>query len=290
MGFSFLFPPVCISVCISLLKNKKTDLDLITHTISGMAAGTFLAGFSNKSLRKKTGIILFSGLGGAIPDIDVISHWSKFDGTFGKLFHLPTTGKIIYSEKFWYSHHGFMHSLVAAITLTLIIAALFYFLTRKKKKQTPALNGFLPAYGLFFCGFFTGYIIHLLQDMITPGGPWGGIRFFFPSQTYVGGTGDIWWWNNYDLFLIVLAVLVINLTLLLMSHFIKKSIFKKISLVLLLAGCAFFVVHVKTRDFNFNGKPYTVCEEKSKTIQKKLLSKELYDGMSRFDDFVRFSF
>jgi hypothetical protein len=66
-------------------------------------------------------VIGFSGLGGALPDFDAISLWSGFDKTFGKLFNLSNSGEVIYFSKFWYSHHGFLHSILASVILAFCI-------------------------------------------------------------------------------------------------------------------------------------------------------------------------
>lgn len=96
-------------------------MDILTHIFSGVAAGTAVSSFSRKGFGNKLAIISLAGFGGALPDFDVISLWSKFDGTIGALFRLKHTGQEIYSSRFWYSHHGFFHSLSAGILFTLII-------------------------------------------------------------------------------------------------------------------------------------------------------------------------
>ena len=53
---------------------------------------------------------------------------------------------------------------------------------------------------------------------------WNGVNFFWPSKYYIGGTGDIWWWNNYDIFLIVLSVVLTNTVILLSAPLIGKKI------------------------------------------------------------------
>lgn len=260
-------------------------MDILTHTLSGIAVGTCLAIYAKSGWKEKTGILFFSGMGGAIPDIDAISLWSKFDGTIGSWLNLSQPGSKIYSGTLWYSHHGFMYSLFAAMCFTVIIGFIFYLSSRKKTSFTQSFQ----KNKLILSGFILGYLIHLLQDMVTPGGPWKGIRFFFPDKEYIGGTGDVWWWNNYDIFLIVITVLCINILLLFLSGFIKKHL-AKIALCVFALGFIAAIIQIKTRDFNFNGKSYTVCEEKSKKIQKELLGTKLYERMERFDNSIKLSF
>ncbi len=167
-------------------------MDIFTHTISGLAAGTVASSFSAKRPASRFGIISLSGFAGAFPDIDAISLWSRFDSTFGELFHLQYTGKDVYSAKLWYSHHGFFHSLVAAILFAALIGLVCY-LTRNKFKELKGGN-LLKSYQsncLLLIGFVAGYTIHLLEDMPTPASSWGGVNFLWPTEFYIGGTGQI---------------------------------------------------------------------------------------------------
>ncbi|MBC7485616.1 MAG: metal-dependent hydrolase [Cytophagaceae bacterium] len=93
-------------------------MDIITHGLSGVAVGKVAASFTGKGVKNKMTIVLLSGLAAILPDFDALSLWSKFDATIGKLFNLQHSGKGIYFSKFWYSHHGFLHSLVAASLAT----------------------------------------------------------------------------------------------------------------------------------------------------------------------------
>ncbi len=99
-------------------------MDILSHSLSGVAFGTVIASFTDKGFKRKAGVVLLSGFGGALPDIDAISLWSKFDTTIGHFFGLAHSGNEIYFSKFWYSHHGAMHSLLVAGIVTLIIGIL----------------------------------------------------------------------------------------------------------------------------------------------------------------------
>lgn len=258
-------------------------MDILTHTLSGIAVGTVLASRSSGNWRSKSSILLFSGLGGALPDVDAVSMWSRFDAIFGRLFSLEHSGKVIYSAKLWYSHHSFMHSLLAVILFTFLIGCLFW-LFSKREKNTSFPNVFRNKQ-LLLAGFGLGYVIHLLQDMITPRGSWGGVRLFFPSAAYIGGTGDIWWWNNYNLFLVVSIVLFINLFLLLIF---RKNISRgfKCTVSVFLIGCVCFGWQMKSINYNFNGKKYAECEQKSKEIQKDILGDDTYRLMEKLDNLL----
>lgn len=139
-------------------------MDIISHTFTGVAIGTVVAAVSNLSGRKKGWIILLGIIGGAIPDFDAISLWSKFDSTIGSVF--------------------------AALFL-LFIAFLGIAMIRREYSFN-AFKRRIIKYRYGCSSFLLGYLFHLLEDMPTPSGPWGGVNLFFPSNTYIGGYGKIW--------------------------------------------------------------------------------------------------
>jgi len=106
-------------------KNKEGErsikMDIVTHTVTGALVGSCLAGSAGKGWKEKTGIIIAGTLGGMLPDVDAVSMWSRFDRTLGSWFGLEQPGRVIYSGKWWYSHHGFMHSLLAACLFSLLL-------------------------------------------------------------------------------------------------------------------------------------------------------------------------
>ncbi len=253
-------------------------MDILTHTASGLAIGTVIASVAPKGLWTRAKLIFVSGFGAALPDIDAISLWSKFDPTIGSFLGLEHSGRVIYSEKFWYSHHAFMHSATAALLIVLggvLLSSLF----RKTRPSKIAL--------LSYAGFFLGFLIHLWEDMPTPAGNWGGVNLFFPSETYVGGWGKIWWWNNYDLFLIALAVFLLNVIFLLCSSIAKTKIFKPV-LGAFFIGFCLLAYQVNSREFDFNysrkSSKYQAFEQKSKEIQQSILGQKIYSWMESFDN------
>lgn len=269
-------------------------MNILTHTLSGVAVGTVVASFSKSGFANKTKIILFSGFAGALPDIDAISLWSQFDSTIGEFFHLSTKGKDIYSAKFWYSHHGFMHSLFAGMLFAFFASLANYIIDIIFKKQKNFnLISSINDNKLIPIGFFLGFIIHLIEDMPTPASSWGGVNFFWPSRSYIGGTGDIWWWNNYDIFLIVLCVIVLNLFFMIISKFVSFSL-KKATIIVFLLGFSSIFYQIKTRDFDFAYlgylKNFQEYESKSKELQRDILGKKLYAIMEKFDNKLRIYF
>ncbi len=265
-------------------------MDIITHTLSGMAAGSVFAGISEQNNRKKAGIIALSGFAGAFPDIDAISLWSHFNGTIGHFFHLPLSGKDIYSAKLWYSHHGFFHSLIAAVLFSILVSYLIPWLW--KRKDTNSQNLFSQQKWMFL-SLFCAYTIHLLEDMPTPAASWGGVRFFWPFSIYIGGGGQIWWWNNYDIFLLVLAVLCINLTILFLPS-LKKIQTKRWVSVTFVLGLALILTQIFTRNYDFsyegNCKNYSEMESQSQQIQQETLGTPLHQLMLKTDRCLKVAF
>ena len=164
-------------------------MDLLTHISAGLAIGTCIAVGTKSSALKKTGIILAGALGGALPDIDAISLWSKFDSTFGRFFGLQHSGRFIYSGKLWYSHHGFMHSLVASLIFGFLLLLFIYFIrSRFRGISFSSFGQSVKNNRRLLFGFLGGYLAHLLCDMPTPAASWGGVRLFYPFTGYIGGT------------------------------------------------------------------------------------------------------
>ena len=245
-------------------------MDIITHTLSAVSVGTLLATYKCCNWKQKVSVIFASAIGGIVPDGDVVSLWSGFDSTLGEFFSLSSTGKEIYSDTLWYSHHGFMHSLCAIAIFTGIFALVIKCLWNDKTSLWIAW------------AFAAGYFTHLLGDMITPGGPWGGIRLFFPFSVYVGGTGSIWWWNNYDIFLCTLFMATLGVCF----NFIGKNMGKKIMLPLFIIMTIAIVGLVSTKTSNFNRGNYADNEKKSNEIQKELLPSPIYNAVKTFDNHI----
>lgn len=261
-------------------------MDLLTHIAAGAAVGTTIAVCVKGKAGKKAAVVCAGALGGALPDIDAISLWSKFDATFGRLFGLSHAGKEIYSAKFWYSHHAFMHSLAACVLLALILLVVIFIVRKGFKNLSWAGLKLFSGRNIAVAGAFaSGYIAHLICDMPTPASSWGGVNILFPLEPYIGGWGKIWWWNNYDIFLIISAVIAANLLILALSGLLKRRS-KQLSCVLLAAAVVIIIVQVNSRGFDFNSHTYQQCETKSKEIQKKILGEKLYKRMEKLDNAV----
>lgn len=265
-------------------------MDILTHIISGTAAGTAIAAFTPKSRKYRIATVAFGSFGGLFPDLDVISMWSGFDSTFGRLFNLQHTGREIFNAQFWYSHHGFLHSLAGSFIIAMLIGISLYLLLDKgfKEFSIKSFTTSLIKRKEWFLAFIAGFIIHSIEDMPTPSGGWEGVNFWWPMKSYTGGTGEIWWWNNYDIFLIVSGITAINLFLL---FFTKRIILKRLTLLIFVAGMGLAVYQVKTRGFDCNKyKRRGVCERMSKQKQKEILGSHLFFLMEKFDKLVPVAF
>jgi inner membrane protein len=262
-------------------------MDILSHAFTGLAVGTVVASLGKLRRTKKIVIMAFGFLGGALPDIDAISLWSKFDLTIGSWLNLSHSGKYIYSAKLWYSHHAALHSVLAALLFALL-PSFIKLISKPSNFKAHLMHSWKPQ-----LAFVLGYLFHLLEDMPTPASSWGGVRLFFPSTEYLGGYGRIWWWNNYDLFLIIMLVILLNL-------FLHAVLFKRVRVLMcscalvFVMGLSLFLYQIKTRtiDFSYSGltNNYAEMETQSKEIQKTILGKRLYTFMEALDQKIPFYF
>ena len=267
-------------------------MDIVTHTLSGVAIGSVLINQSYKGICSKTAILFFGAFGASVPDVDVVSMWSGFDSTFGKWLSLNLTGKEIYSAKLWYSHHAFFHSVLSALVFTMLIGAIFLLVQKYVlAKNDLSVREYIRDRGFILLSFFLGYVIHLFEDMLTPSSSWGGVAFLWPSAKYVGGWGNIWWWNNYDVFLIVCGVIALNFILSLLRF--KKQLKKNLAVFVLVAGIFTASFQVKSRGSNYNYSKtmrYQRLEEISLERQKEILGEDLFYFMQEIDRLMPVSF
>tara|TARA_B110000459_G_scaffold172091_1_gene193273 strand:+ start:1986 stop:2786 length:801 start_codon:yes stop_codon:yes gene_type:complete len=266
-------------------------MDIISHTFSGLAVGAALMPFSKKGLKSKLTILLLSGFAGFLPDVDAISYWSGFDSTFGNWFNLDFSGVKIYHDKRWFSHHGLFHSLLMAFILCGVIFLVSYLFHLKKMKQIVWREEMLVSISVF-----VAFNAHLLEDMITPEFVWDGVAYLFPSDDYWGGTGEIWWWNNYDLFLIIFLTFVLNV-LASVTFKVFSLKWKWTGVGVFCIGAFLFIYQLKTRPVNFQYKGYSehhevwqTNERLSKAIQRQILGNDLYEFMEKIDNEIPFWF
>jgi inner membrane protein len=261
-------------------------MDIFTHTLSGMAAATAVAAISGRSLKDRFLMICCGAAGAMLPDLDAVTHWPDFDAVIGKTLDLSRTGRNIYYGHNWYSHHNFMHSLAAAAIFTLAGALLGYLYCRRYSGGRSA-SDFIRSTSGFLLSFFFGYLMHLLGDLPTPDAAWNGIRLFWPLSPFVGGFGYIWWWNNYDIFLIFLAGGTLNAALIVVNRFLKKRLLRPVpALIFLCMICAaLFQITHRPASFTSAGNPtgHADKEHQSLAIQNDILGERLYGIMNAMD-------
>ncbi len=260
-------------------------MDLLTHIASGIAAATVVTTWSGNFLGGKSWKIwLFGALGGAFPDVDAISMWSRFDSTFGQLFGLSHSGRVIYGEKFWYSHHAFFHSLAAVILITLFLFLLNYIFHRLQNKMDLSVTKYVRGNSLLIIAFMSGYLLHLAGDLSTPASVWGGINLFWPGTMYIGGSGKIWWWNNYDIFLLLILCIFAN-SLIFLSF--KPKIKRMLTLCIAFVTFILVIVQINTRQYDYaykgNTTHYTEMEQHSKEEQERILGISIYRCLEWID-------
>lgn len=265
-------------------------MDILSHTLSGIATSTMFLPFSRGFNIRIWKLMVCGAFGGAFPDIDAISLWSKFDNTIGKLLHLTHNGNDIYFSKYWYSHHGFFHSITGLILLVILVRMIFFLINKFRGISIQYLSRQFSAGAVVF---LLAGLLHLLEDMITPHCVWGGVRLFWPLKNYYGGTGQIWWWNNYDLFLIIFITGILNIGL---SIFYRpnRNFSKYLPILVMCLACLLFVRQINVRRFEYNYRGfnvnYNLLEQKSIEEQQKILGKNLFSLMYGIDSRIPFYF
>ncbi len=268
-------------------------MDIMTHTLSGVALSTMVAAIAKRRLRE-TGLLIFcGGLGGAFADIDAISLWSGFDATIGKFLDLAHTGRDIYFSNYFYSHHNFTHSFVGAVAFSLLSGLCFLlaaFMCSEGVGRTSLIK-FSPLCGL---SFFCGYVMHLLGDLPTPSCVWHGIKLFWPLPASIGGTGHLWWWNNYDIFLLVLFCCAANIGLIILYRFVQKPFIPYLPVIIFISVSALVFYQIVQRPAHFAYEGYTPYhvqyERQSLEIQKQILGQPLYGMMVNLDRKLKINF
>lgn len=272
-------------------------MDIITHTISGLTAATIVAPFSRNSLVKKGLILCCGAAGGLLPDIDTISLWSGFDKTIGEIFQLPAKGQDIYFGNYWYSHHSFFHSIVCGL---LFASLLFLFvsgwsLSREMMSRDVSIDRsiYKKISTKRLCGltFFLGYLAHIAGDLPTPAHVWGGVKLLWPLPFSIGGTGQIWWWNNYDIFLLIFGCCLLAVMAVVLSHFRPKQQYIKclpLIVVVITLTLVFYQINHRSGSFYYTGhtRNFRQYEQQSIDIQKDILGKKCYGIMRRFDQAI----
>ncbi len=264
-------------------------MDILTHTLSGVAVAGAVAALSNKPLSKKAVLLCCGAMGAILPDIDTITLWSRFDAVIGTCLDMPAHGSSIYFGNYWYSHHNWTHSLAAG-ALGILMIGLIAYIGRCFFAKTSSLSSFARTQAGYLLVFFLGYSMHLLGDLPTPGHTWRGIKLFWPMVVPVGGTGHLWWWNNYDIFILFAVCCLTTLVLLMWGHIRKKPILRYLPSIVLAVTMMLTLYQVHQRPVRFNDTGYAENERQSLNIQNQILGEPLYKIMVAVDQRLRFNF
>jgi membrane-bound metal-dependent hydrolase YbcI (DUF457 family) len=172
------------------------------HALCGALAGTLAACTAPGPLRGRGPWVFWTTAGALAPDLDAVS----------LLF-----SHAIYFGDAWYSHRQFLHSILGCAFLAVLLPSLASF-----ARRTGSLARLAPHRGLKSAraptaretsgkvaarAVFAGGLLHLLGDLPTPPGPWGGLPIFFPLGMRAGGWSRIGWINAALVYLLSAAAL-----------------------------------------------------------------------------------
>ena len=254
-------------------------MDILTHTLSGVAVATCVASLMPTATGRWR-LLLLGAVAGACPDLDALSLWSGFDRSIGAYFGLAKGG-VIYTGKWWYSHHAFLHSVAASLLLAGLWTLGRYGVNQLRQRHPPK-----QAYGLALLTFVLAYWAHLAGDLPTPDAYWGGVALFWPSTDYVGGTGHIWWWHNYDVFLLILLCVVFNIMALACAKWLKQATPKlTCGMFVLTLGLVLYQINTRQYDYAYSGNTpnYALMDEQARLEQQRILGPRLYGYMRAFE-------
>jgi hypothetical protein len=258
-------------------------MDVVTQILGGLCVATGVAGMCRCRPAQRVKIILAGGIGGAIPDLDTMTIWPGFDQTIGEWLHLSAPGADFYFGQAWYSHQGFFHSLLGMVLITLLLWRGISYVYARHLRKAPSVSSAFLYLRPYFIAFGLGFGLHLLGDLFTPAGPWGGIRLFYPLDTFVGGWGKVWWWNNYDIGLIFILGMLMNLISLFFLPML--SVAGRYTPIVVFVCSLFLIGHqLNRRTFDYNRPGYMNREEASLTFQQQYLPSGLYHMMRTVDD------
>lgn len=258
-------------------------MDLVINLLIGVLSGTAVAAYNMSRPAQLWKLIIIGIIGAWFPSIDEITLWSSFDAVVGTALGLTSSGTEIYFGKFWYSHQAFFHSIFSVILFSVLLALAagwFYRYILKGASTYARATRYCSIYAIVFG---LAYLLHLGGDLVAPGGPWGGIRLFFPFEVYIGGWGFTWWWNNYDLALILLVCSILNIAFIYIIPPLRKGMRQLPGGILILA-VLLIGVQLGKRDFDFNRPGYSVREHASKEIQRHMLGESLFSAMEEVDE------
>jgi len=191
-------------------------------------------------------------IGSLLPDLDGISVFFAHN--------------VYYGSK-WFSHRGALHTPLGILPLLILIV---YGTPTETGGQDPprdergALLGFL----------YLGSLLHMVEDMMTPPGPWAGLMMLWPlSQRRAGGFARIFWVNEYLIAVLSVAALLSLALLLLMKRtpMPLRKVVAGLMILTSLGGLAETARFISVSEFK-NPSQW-------KTYQQDLLGESLYNSI-----------
>jgi hypothetical protein len=230
-------------------------MHLISHIGSAVVVTATIAPFINVTKRHNIfKLILLASVGVAAPDIDAIS----------VLFN----HSIFYSN-YWYSHHGALHSLFGVLPVTLLFA-FFAVVLERKSTQYSSYKTLI----FYFSVIYSGNVLHIIEDLPAPPGPWNGLMLFWPfSSGRYGGWSHFWWQNEYLEVLFFLSA-TYSLVMLVLSNGLKRY---KQPLCYLLVGCNTVVLVLAVK---FSVASRYIEPSQWERYQIELLDRPVYDAVN----------
>jgi hypothetical protein len=219
--------------------------------------------------------------GALFADIDSLSVW-PWERWLGFPLFDPDAAAQVYASHRWYAHQAFSHSLLGMFLITLSFWVASSGLHSRLFHRAPRFGSSFAYLAPYWAGWGIGYVLHLAEDLFTPAGPWGGIALAFPSDQYIGGWGWVWWWNNYDIQLILLAAFAVHALMIFWSPVGKKGVRLFPVFVMLLAS-TWIGLQIHRRHYDFNRLNFTANEQFSHRFAQDALGENLYQAFYALD-------
>ena len=121
-------------------------------------------------------------LGAMAPDLDIVT--------------LGLAGRAAYFADAWYGHRGASHSVLGTLLLGLAVAAVL-------SAWRVARQGGWPGYAWLAGCAWTGGLLHILGDLVTPRRP---MPVLWPLSERFGALSHIGWFSPYLLWLFVVTI------------------------------------------------------------------------------------
>lgn len=208
-----------------------------SHAFTGFAVGFMLAPLTQQGGVSRRQTVILSTLGALAPDIDAI--W---------LF----INKANYTSRAWYGHHGATHSILGALLLGSLLAAVFFMIESGisrflKKDSAGVLQKDVAWKGLLIMAGVAclGALLHLPGDLVTLSGIWGGLPLGWPFVEVRTPALGLLPWRDYFIIIISCAgFLILPLLALLERGPVPRFILSLPAALLAIAIVVFYLMQL----------------------------------------------